>query len=124
MLFLLLLLNPRKLINFVARFFVTRALLAASSHEEVMQILFDKGTGVGDGFSVNICYIKKDNVSEKPTMYNIEVAPPKNNQISGLEPKSLVSVRRVPPGEIYVHCNKLESVFFFALMAMGCDFND
>lgn len=71
-----------------------------------MQILSDKGTGVGDGISVNICYINKENVSDKPTMYNIEVAPRNGNASSETEPKSQVSARRVPHGEIYVHCNK------------------
>lgn len=80
-----------------------------------MHILSDNGTGVGDGFSVNICYINKENVSNKPTMYNIEVAPPKVNENLDLEPQSQVSVRCVPPGDIYVHCNKLEIDLFFCL---------
>lgn len=71
-----------------------------------MQIVLDKGTGVGDGFSVNICYINKENSSEKPTMYNIEVAPPKVNENAESEPKSQVSARCVHAGDIYVHCNK------------------
>lgn len=71
-----------------------------------MHILSDSGTGVGDGISVNICYINKENVSVKPTMYNIEVAPPKIDENSESEAKSQVSVMCVPPGEIYVHCNK------------------
>lgn len=93
----------------LARFFVTRALLAAANHDEVMQILLDNGTGVGDGFSINICYMDKENVSDKTIMYNIEVAPPKidNNLISGRQ--SQVSARAVPYGESYVHCNKLVS---------------
>lgn len=101
--------------SFLARFFVTRALLAAANHEEVMEILSDNGTGVGDGFSVNMCYINKENVSVKPTMYNIEIAPPKVIENSDLERKSQVSVRCVPPGEIYVHCNKLEIFVFVHL---------
>ncbi|KAG4065895.1 hypothetical protein HA402_012573 [Bradysia odoriphaga] len=89
------------------RFFITRALLAAANHDEVMNIVLDNGTGVGDGFSINICYINQDNVSDKPAMYNIEVAPPKKlNENSEFGSVSQVSARSVPPGEIYVHCNK------------------
>lgn len=84
-----------------------------------MEILLDKGTGVGDGFSVNICYINKENVSVKPTMYSIEVAPRKVDNSSDSEPKSQVSARCIPHGEIYVHCNKWELIF----VAIHVNFN-
>lgn len=77
-----------------------------------MQIVSDKGTGVGDGFSINICYFNKENVSEKPTMYNIEVAPPIIDDNKKYEQKSQVSTRAVPYGESYVHCNKLVFIYF------------
>ncbi|KAJ6625694.1 hypothetical protein Bhyg_16180 [Pseudolycoriella hygida] len=88
------------------RFFLTRALLRAANHEEVMQTLLDNGTGIGDGVSINICYVNKENVDQRPTMYNIEVAPPKFNENLESERKSEVSVKCVPAGSIYVHCNK------------------
>ncbi len=79
-----------------------------------MEILLDKGTGIGDGFSANICYINRENPSSRPTMYNIEVAPPK--KVNGnSESLSQVSARCVPPGEIYVHCNKLR-IFFSSVL--------
>lgn len=99
---------PRETFDYgTPRFIVTRALLAAADHNEVMKILLDDGTGVGDGFSINICYINREDASEKPTMYNIEVAPPKKlNETPEFGSVSQVSVRNVPHGEIYVHCNK------------------
>lgn len=71
-----------------------------------MEILSNQGTGVGDGFSINICYINRENMSDRPKMYNIEVAPAKINGNLDSEPKSQVSARCVPHGEVYVHCNK------------------
>lgn len=76
-----------------------------------MNTVLDKGTGVGDGFSINICYINKDNLSDRPVMYNIEVAPPKKLGDSlEFESISQVSERSVPHGEIYVHCNRLKII--------------
>lgn len=86
--------------------------MGAENHEEVMEILSDKGTGVGDGFSINICYWNKENVLDKPAMYNIEVAPPKIENHRKLEQKSQVSARAVPYGESYVHCNKSVVVLY------------
>lgn len=79
-----------------------------------MKTLLDNGNGVGDGVSINICYINRENESEKPTMYNIEVAPPRKlNDNPEFETVSQVSAKCVTPGEIYVHCNRL--VWFSSL---------
>ena len=42
-----------------APYFLTRALLAASTFEEAQQILSDEGVGAGDGFSVNMFFAKQ-----------------------------------------------------------------
>lgn len=44
--------------NVTARYFITRALLAARNMEQAIKILKDTGVGVGNGCSINITFLK------------------------------------------------------------------
>lgn len=44
--------------SFLARHFLTRALLSADSTDQAMKIIRDAGVGAGDGCSINMCFIK------------------------------------------------------------------
>ena len=88
---------------YIARWFLTRAIHSAKNHDAVLQIITNKGSGVSDGFSLNIAYAKAGNDVE---MYNVEVAPPPTADFNNDLRESQVSVREIPKGESYVHCNR------------------
>ena len=57
--------------SFVARTFLTRAVLGVSSFDQVLTILRDAGTGTSDGFSLNIIFGGRDKQTAV-VMHNIE----------------------------------------------------
>lgn len=83
---------------FVARHFITRALLSASTFEQAQKILRDSGVGAGDGCSINMTFLKQDG---DRLFHNIEMAPsePGQNQ-------SQLNVLTASRGEHLIHANK------------------
>ncbi|CAG0917067.1 unnamed protein product [Notodromas monacha] len=86
------------------RHFICRALLTATSLQDVERILAAKGAGSADGMSVNLGFFK--HVQGDQLLHNIEVAP------GFLDPKlpkdeiqSQVEVYTISPGEQYSHFN-------------------
>jgi len=77
-------------------YFLTRRLLSASNAEEAEAILRDEGVGTGDGFNVNMCFVKKEGAVE---FFGVEVAPStaSNSEISKIT---------ISPGENFIHTNK------------------
>lgn len=62
------------------------------------------------GFSVNAIFYKNSDDNLDPTdaedgakriLYNIEVAPPENN-----DKESLLNIHKVLPGSVFTHCNR------------------
>lgn len=81
--------------NFSARYFLTRALLAAQSLDEVHEILTDKGVGAANGCSVNLTFLEQPG---ERIFYNIELAP-------GEEAASLISTVPISRNDHMIHCN-------------------
>lgn len=81
----------------VARYFITRALLAAENFVQAQQILRDSGCGSAEGVSINMTFLSQDG---NRMFHNAEVGP----AISGKE--SQLSILTASPGEHFFHCNK------------------
>ncbi|KAK6627656.1 hypothetical protein RUM44_010135 [Polyplax serrata] len=80
------------------RTILTRALLAASTVQQVEDILKDNGCGIGDGVNINFIFPK----GESPKLfYNAEVGPSK-----GPDAGSLIDIVPIGPGEKLYHCNR------------------
>lgn len=83
---------------------MTRALLAAENLSQAEEILIDSGTGVSDGISVNMTFLKQEG---SRLFYNAEVGPSEPNA----PPGSVVNIITASPGEHIYHCNKYELYF-------------
>ncbi|KAK8720004.1 hypothetical protein OTU49_013634 [Cherax quadricarinatus] len=79
------------------RHFVCRALLSAKTMETAQQILRDRGTGVADGFSVNMSFTMQEG---DHLFHNAEVGPADNAD------ESQLSILTLSPGEHLLHTNK------------------
>ncbi|XP_011549615.3 isopenicillin-N N-acyltransferase isoform X1 [Plutella xylostella] len=82
------------------RTFITRAMLAAKSVEEVERVLTDKGLGIGNGFSLNLFWT---NPTGPRQLFNIEVAPELKAD------RSQINIQKYEMnGDALVHCNKYQ----------------
>lgn len=81
---------------FVARHFITRALLAAENFEQAQKILRDGGSGAADGCSINISFLNQEG---NRLFHNVEMAPADNNN------ESQLNVLTASCGEHLIHCN-------------------
>lgn len=79
----------------LARHFLTRALLAASSLPEATDILRDSGVGAANGCSINLTFLE----DADKTMYNIEIAP------SQTDYETMLDIMPLKPNSHYYHCN-------------------
>lgn len=79
------------------RSFLCRSLLAAENLSQVEEMLRDKGTGLADGFCINLIFLK----DPEKIFYNCEVAPPAEN-----ENESKVSTEPANKGEKIIHMNR------------------
>ncbi|XP_014281924.1 beta-alanyl-dopamine/carcinine hydrolase [Halyomorpha halys] len=80
------------------RAFVARALLTASSLENVEDILRCKGCSIADAMSVNLSFL---NQQGDRLFHNIEVSP-----TFPISDESALSVMTISPGEVMFHANK------------------
>jgi len=84
------------------RAFIARALLNCASLKEALDIMRDTGTGISDGFSLNLCLKDKKHPGDFE-FFNIEVLPPaQNTDIK----ESMMNLTKVKHGESFAHCNK------------------
>lgn len=82
---------------FSARYFLTRALLAAENLVQSQQILRDAGCGAADGVSINMTFLNQEG---NRVFHNAEVAPALNAKESPL------NILTISPGEHLFHANK------------------
>lgn len=81
---------------YLARHFITRALLSADNYTKAVQIIKDTGVGAADGCSINMTFLRQ----EGPRVFhNIEIGPAKNNETQ-------IDVKTANSGEHLTHCNK------------------
>lgn len=80
-----------------ARHFITRALLAAESYEQAIEVMKDTGVGAADGCSINLVIL---NDYDERTFYNIEMGP----ALKSID-ESQLDVRTYKAGESSIHCN-------------------
>jgi hypothetical protein len=83
---------------FAARAFIARAILAAKDLEQLLDILHDTGSGISDGFSLNVHFMNSG-----ANFYNIEILP--RPPTSESNPESQLDIHVVHPGETYSHSN-------------------
>lgn len=89
---------PRKVLaGKTPRHFLCRALLSAKTMEAAQQILRDRGTGSGDGFSVNMSFTRQEG---DHLFHNAEVGPAEDAN------ESPMSILTLSPGEHLLHTNK------------------
>jgi hypothetical protein len=81
-----------------ARYFLTRALLAAENFIQAQEILQDSGCGAGDAFSINMTFLNQEG---DRLFHNAEVGP----AVDGAN-ESALSIVTASPGEHIFHCNK------------------
>lgn len=87
-----------KLWIFAARYFITRALLAAENFDQAIKVLRDTGSGAADGCSINITFLRQEG---DRLFHNTEMAPAE----PGTD-ESVLSVLTASPGENIIHCNR------------------
>lgn len=80
---------------FSARHFLTRALLAAENLDQAIRILRNEGTGVADGCSINLTFLK----DTERIFYNIEIGPQEGNE-------ARMDILPIPRTEHMLHVNK------------------
>jgi hypothetical protein len=83
---------------FTARYFLTRALLAAENFIQAQDILRDSGCGAGDAVSINMTFLDQEG---DRVFHNAEVGP----AVGGAN-ESALSIFTASPGEHIIHCNK------------------
>lgn len=74
-----------------------RSLCAAENYTQAIEMLKDAGTGIGDGVSVNMTFLKEPG---QRTFYNVEAAPPIGN-----DNKSILSIVAAQKGDTIIHTN-------------------
>lgn len=84
-------------IIYIARHFITRALLAAESYDQAIEIIRDTGVGAADGCSINLTMLNK---YDERKFYNIEMGP----ALPTVD-ESQIDVRIYEAGESSIHCN-------------------
>lgn len=85
-------------ISYIARYFLTRALLGVENFVQAQQTLRNEGYGAAEGFSVNMTFLAQEG---DRMFYNVEVGPAEmgTNQ-------SQLNILTVSPGKNTSHCNK------------------
>nr|CAD7265453.1 unnamed protein product [Timema shepardi] len=83
---------------FVARHFLTRALLASENFVQAQQVLRDAGCGSGDGASINMTFLNQEG---DRLFHNAEVGP-----ASGGAKESPLNILTASPHEHMFHANK------------------
>lgn len=79
------------------RAFLMRSLCAAENYSQAIDMLKDCGTGIADGASVNMTFLKGPGPR---TFYNVEVAPSIVN-----DKESIISIVAAKEGETIIHTN-------------------
>ena len=74
-----------------------RSLCAAENYSQAIEMLKDCGTGIGDGVSVNMTFLKAPGPR---TFYNVEAAPPIGN-----DKESILSILAAKEGDTIIHTN-------------------
>lgn len=88
-------LNRRFIVS--ARYFITRALLAAENFEQAVEIIRDVGVGAANACSINLAFLKPN--IEDIKVYNIEMGP-------SLDPESMIDCLELDERKGYMlHCN-------------------
>lgn len=98
-----------------ARYFLTRALLAAENFAQAQEILRDSGCGAGDAVSINMTFLNQEG---DRLFHNAEVGPP-----VGAANESALSIFTASPGEHIFHCNKYVRICyksFINLISVKC----
>lgn len=90
-----------------ARYFLTRALLAAENYVQAQEILRNEGFGAAEGFSVNMTFLMQEG---NRMFHNAEVGPCEMDAT-----QSQLSILTVSPGENTFHCNKLDILYIVNL---------
>lgn len=85
------------ILSYLARHFLSRALLAAENFYQVESILRDTGCGAGDGCSVNMTFLNQEG---DRVFHNAEIAPADKTD------ESQLNILTTGPGETMVHCNR------------------
>ena len=91
-----------------ARYFLTRALLAAENFSQAQEILRDSGCGAANAVSINMMFLNQEG---DRLFHNVEVGP-----AVGGDDESTLSIFTASPGERIFHCNKLVKVCYQTLL--------
>lgn len=86
---------------YIARYFLTRALLGVENFVQAQQTLRNEGYGAAEGFSVNMTFLAQEG---DRMFHNAEVGPAEADAN-----RSELNILTVSPDENTFHCNKYDS---------------
>ena len=86
---------------YIARYFLTRALLGVENFVQAQQTLRNEDYGAAEGFSVNMTFLAQEG---DRMFHNAEVGPVKADTN-----RSELNILTVSPDENTFHCNKYDS---------------